>query len=126
MKFLIVDDSAVMRKMIIKALTEVDFPGSSFTEATDGDDAVAQFQPQAFDVALVDWNMPKMLGIDCVRELRARDKKITILMVTTEVGITNVQQAKKQDVDGYVGKPFDSKTLTAKIKRAIEDSRWRR
>ncbi len=125
MKFLVVDDSAVMRKIIIKALKE-GFENAEYTEATDGMDALDQFEPGAFDVALVDWNMPRMLGLEFVKEVREVDKKIIILMVTTETSTGSMDQAKANDIDGYVGKPFNKTTIAAEINRACADSAWRR
>ncbi len=126
MKILVIDDSMVMRKMVIKALTESQFANSIFAEAADGVDGLAKASLSAFDVALVDWNMPKMNGLECAIAMRKRCPRMTIVMVTTETGMTKVQEAKRQDIDGYVGKPFDNKSLPTKLAKAIEDAKWRR
>ena len=82
MRALVVDDSAVMRKVLIGALgraniTEVD-------QAADGLEAVSATDSQEYGLILMDWNMPNMLGIDAVKAIREKGKTMPIIMVTTE------------------------------------------
>jgi two-component system chemotaxis response regulator CheY len=127
MRILVIDDSGIMRAMIIKFLSDSEFKNADFVEAKDGVDALDKFGTGGmFDVALVDWNMPRMNGIPCVEAMRKLDQRLTIVMVTTERGSDSVQQARKADVDGYVGKPFDAELITSKLKKALSDSEWRR
>ena len=63
LKALVVDDSGVMRKMVMKALTDAKLVTFEFVEAVDGRDALTKFDPKQIDIAFVDWNMPNMTGI---------------------------------------------------------------
>jgi len=117
MKALVVDDSAVMRKVLIGALgragiTEVD-------QAADGQEAVAATQATEYNLVLMDWNMPNMLGIDAVRTIRANGKTMPIIMVTTEAEKSRVIDALKAGAQNYVIKPFEPATIVSKIQEVL-------
>jgi len=117
MRALVVDDSAVMRKVLIGALqraniTEVD-------QAGDGVEAVNAVEQHDYGVVLMDWNMPNMLGIDAVREIRAKGKKMPIIMVTTEAEKSRVVDALKAGANNYVIKPFEPATIVHKIQEVL-------
>ncbi|MBY0404474.1 MAG: response regulator, partial [Cyanobacteria bacterium] len=66
MKVLVVDDSAVMRKILIRELTSLNYQPYEICEATDGAESVQLALNNKFEAILMDWNMPAMLGIDAV------------------------------------------------------------
>lgn len=120
MRALVVDDSAVMRKVLIGALgraniTEVD-------QAADGQEAVEAANGKDYDLVLMDWNMPNMLGIDAVRAIRANGKKMPIIMVTTEAEKSRVIEALKAGAQNYVIKPFEPNTIVSKIQEVLAKS----
>ena len=92
---LVVDDSRVMRTVVMQALTKSGLAEFQFSEAEDGEDALETFAFQSIDIAFVDWNMPKMTGIEFVRKARAREKSnhIPIIMVTSERAVGKVQDS---------------------------------
>ena len=92
---LVVDDSRVMRTVVMQALTKSGLAEFLFFEAEDGEDALETFAFQSIDIAFVDWNMPKMTGIEFVRKARAREKSnhIPIIMVTSERAVGKVQDS---------------------------------
>lgn len=117
MKALVVDDSAVMRKVLIGALgragiTDVD-------QAADGQEAVAATDAKDYNLVLMDWNMPNMLGIDAVRTIRANGKTMPIIMVTTEAEKSRVIDALKAGAQNYVIKPFEPATIVSKIQEVL-------
>ena len=117
MKALVVDDSAVMRKVLIGALgragiTDVD-------QAADGQEAVDATEAKDYHLVLMDWNMPKMLGIDAIRAIRASGKTMPIIMVTTEAEKSRVIQAFKAGAQNYVIKPFEPATIVRKIQEVL-------
>lgn len=118
MKALIVDDSAVMRKVLIGALGRAGI--TDVEQAADGVEGVEATNNQEFDIVLMDWNMPNMLGIDAVRAIRAEGKTMPILMVTTEAEKSRIVEALKAGANNYIIKPFTPDTVVAKIKAAIE------
>ncbi len=114
MKVLIVDDSAVMRKVIMEALLKSDI--SNVGQAPDGHEAVKAVSEDQYDLVLMDWNMPKMSGIEAVKEIRAKGINVPIIMVTTESEKSRVLEALKNGANNYVVKPFTPELIAAKIK----------
>ncbi len=68
-RVLVADDSSTMRKIILRSLQAVGV--TEATEAGDGAEAVAAFQPGRFDLVLTDWNMPGKSGLEVTQEIRA-------------------------------------------------------
>ncbi len=118
MKFLVVDDSATMRRIVVNSLRRIGFDASC--EAADGAEALDQFD-ESIDFVITDWNMPNMGGLDFVRALRARPDgtKIPILMVTTRSVREDIVQAAQAGVNNYVVKPFTPQVLKEKIDQVL-------
>ena len=112
-RVLVADDSSTMRKIVIRSLQAVGV--TEVTEAADGTEAIAKFQPGQFDMVLTDWNMPGKSGLEVVQDIRGRDAKIPIIMVTTEAEKTRVVQAIQAGVSDYLVKPFTAETLREKL-----------
>jgi two-component system chemotaxis response regulator CheY len=117
MKVLIVDDSAVMRKVIIRELTKCGVETGAITEASDGLEGLEAASKDSFDLILMDWNMPGMLGIDVVRKLREVGVTTPIMMVTTEGEKTNVVIAIQAGANNYLVKPFSPEDFSAKFRQ---------
>jgi len=117
MKALVVDDSAVMRKVLIGALSRANI--QEVDQAADGLDAVAAVKKDQYDLILMDWNMPNLLGIDAVREIRALGSQVPIIMVTTEAERCRVIDALKAGANNYIIKPFEPTTIVAKIEEVL-------
>jgi len=114
---LVVDDSGIMRKMVMKSLKETGLANFELTEAEDGVEALKLFKPSKIDMIFVDWNMPRMNGFDFVKKIRATQKThIPIVMITTEGTMGKVQQAlDRAGVDAYIIKPFTTQVLQKKL-----------
>jgi len=116
MRALIVDDSRTMRLILKKQLVQLGF--TEILEAADGVEALKVLAGAAVpEVALIDWNMPNMSGIDlvaAVRENHAWDA-MKVVMVTTEADVVRVQRALGQGANEYVVKPFTPQMLGAKL-----------
>src|SRR4051794_36997526 len=115
MRFLIVDDSSTMRRIIINTLTKLGY--ESFVEAGNGREGLDRLGAGPVDLVITDWNMPEMNGIEFVRSLRASEqgKKVPVLMVTTNAANDDVAEALRAGVNNYVVKPFTADTLKEKI-----------
>ena len=118
MKFLVVDDSATMRRIVINSLQRIGF--TEVVEAGDGREALDQFDASVKFV-ITDWNMPNMNGIDLARSLRARDdgKAVPILMVTTRSVREDIVAAVEAGVNNYIVKPFTPQVLKEKIDQLL-------
>ena len=117
MKALVVDDSAVMRKVLIGALSRANIV--DVDQAADGAEAVAAVEKCEYGLILMDWNMPNMLGIDAVRAIRAAGKTVPVIMVTTEAEKSRVIDALKAGANNYVIKPFEPTTIVTKIQEVL-------
>lgn len=117
MKALVVDDSAVMRKVLIGALSRAQI--TDVDQASDGSEAVEAVQKAEYGLVLMDWNMPNMLGIDAVKAIRAAGFKMPIIMVTTEAEKSRVIDALKAGASNYVIKPFEPTTIVTKIQEVL-------
>lgn len=117
MKALVVDDSAVMRKVLIGALGRANI--DQVDQAADGREAVEAAKANDYGLILMDWNMPNMLGIDAVKAIREMGKTMPIIMVTTEAEKSRVIEALKAGANNYVIKPFEPATIVSKIQEVL-------
>jgi len=120
MKFLVVDDSSTMRRIIKNTLGRLGH--KDILEAEDG--AVAwkvMNENSDIDILVTDWNMPEMNGLELVQKVRAEAKyeDMPIIMVTTEGGKTEVITALKAGVNNYIVKPFTPQVLKEKLEAVL-------
>ncbi|MFA6789238.1 MAG: response regulator [Arcobacteraceae bacterium] len=123
MKVMIVDDSSTMRRIISSVVKQIGIDEDYIGLAVDGMDALGQLKSTTYDLVLTDWNMPKMNGLQLVKNLRTLPKyaNTPILMITTEGGKSEVVTALKSGVNNYIVKPFSAETLKAKLEPLIKD-----
>jgi two-component system chemotaxis response regulator CheY len=115
MKFLVIDDSRTMRRIMCNALNEIGY--EDVEEAEDGVDALRRLKENAFDFVITDWNMPNMSGLELTQTIRNHPtyQELPILMVTTRGMKEDVFAAMKARVNNYLVKPFTPKLLREKI-----------
>jgi two-component system chemotaxis response regulator CheY len=120
MRFLIVDDSSTMRRIIINTLTKLGY--KEFHEAGNGREGLEKLAAAPVDMIITDWNMPEMSGIDFIRAVRANSatKLLPVLMVTTNAAEDDIVAALKAGVNNYVVKPFTPDTIREKIQLAMK------
>ncbi|ROL56469.1 response regulator [Bacteroidetes/Chlorobi group bacterium MS-B_bin-24] len=120
MKFLVVDDSPTMRRIVINALKS--FGIEDIVEAEDGQDALSKLQTHKIDFVITDWNMPNMSGLDLTKAIRASEqwKNLPILMVTTRGLKEDIIQALQAKVNNYIVKPFTPQVLKEKITAVLK------
>src|SRR5579863_896044 len=112
---LIVDDSRAIRAMMGRIMRELKF---DVVEASNGREALDRLQQNGVpDVALVDWNMPEMNGLEFVRAVRAEPgyRQMPLMMVTTETETENVVRALAAGANDYIMKPFDKDMIAEKL-----------
>jgi two-component system chemotaxis response regulator CheY len=117
---LVVDDSRIMRNIVKNYFTEQRIP-CQYVEASDGVEALDILMKQPIDLVLLDWNMPKLSGIDFLKKVRAINKyiKLPIIMVTSESAKYNVIEALKLGATDYIIKPINGKLFAEKISKVI-------
>jgi two-component system chemotaxis response regulator CheY len=114
MRALIVDDSRFVRGYL-RGLLEG--KGIECEEAGDGQAGLDRISAGApFDLALVDWNMPIMNGLEMLKSLREKGySDIKVVMVTTEAENDFIIRALDAGADEYLMKPFDDEALDEKL-----------
>ena len=114
-RVLVADDSGTMRTIICRWLEAIGVKGA--VQAPDGRVALEQFKAGSFDLVLLDWNMPGKSGLEVVREIRALDRHVPIVMITTEAEKSRVVEAVEAGVTDYLVKPFTTEMLVNKLYR---------
>lgn len=115
-KILIVDDSAMIRMQVRRALQGAGF---ATEEATDGQDAYEKLSAKA-DVALIvcDVNMPRMSGLELLERIHAESTTdAPVLMLTTEAQPELIRQARSFGARGWLVKPFKPDLLVAAVSK---------
>jgi len=112
---LVIEDSRAMRSILAGILGDVGF---EVALAADAEEALVILEnDQDFELALVDWNLPAMSGLDLVKTIRERPTHddIKLMMVTTETQLGRVREALETGADEYIMKPFDREMLLEKL-----------
>lgn len=103
--FMIVDDSPVIRKVARRIIEGM---GYVVAEAEDGIDGLEKCDHAMPDAVMVDWDMPRMGGVEFIEQLKSRPAaaQTKVLFCTSEVNMPEMMKAKRAGADGYVIKPF--------------------
>jgi two-component system, chemotaxis family, chemotaxis protein CheY len=111
---LVVDDSAVIRKIARRILEEMHF---EIVEAADGEEALQACRRQLPDAVLLDWNMPVMDGFEFLCDLRRMPggDRPKVVFCTTENGVDHIARALEAGANEYIMKPFDKDIVAAKF-----------
>lgn len=122
MRFLVVDDSPTMRRIVINALKT--FGYTEVVEAGDGQEGFEMLNNNEIDFVITDWNMPNMSGLDLTKAIRSSDKykNVPILMVTTRGLKQDIIEALKARVNNYVVKPFTPQVLKEKMDAILKNT----
>lgn len=117
---LVVDDSAMMRKIVIKNLRDCGFD-VTVIEAGDGVEGLEKFKAGGIACVLSDWNMPNMDGLTMVKEIRKLDpqKTVPIIMITTEGSADKVKDAVLAGANNYLAKPFTADRFKEKLQKIL-------
>lgn len=119
-KFLIVDDSVTMRRIVINSLKTIGH--NDFVEAGDGREALTKLTTDdSINFVITDWNMPDVSGLELVKAIRSNPKFVSlpILMVTTRGLKEDIIDALQAKVNNYVVKPFTPQILKEKIEQIV-------
>ncbi len=120
MKILLVDDSSTMRRIQKNTLTKLGY--EDVDEAEDGAQAIQKVAMTAYDLVLMDWNMPNMTGIEALKKIKENPdtKSVPVIMVTSESEKTRIIEAIQAGAANYVVKPFQPETLQEKISAVVK------
>ena len=115
---LVVDDSKVMRDMIVACLRAI--PGASFTHASSGLEAIERLSLSPFELMVLDLNMPDIGGIEVLEFVRGQDtlRALPVLIVTTRGDDESRERVLKAGATSFLAKPFTPDSIIAAV-RAI-------
>lgn len=121
-RVLIVDDSAVMRKIVERSLRQAGINLKEVIEAGNGVEGLAAIQQGAMDLILSDINMPAMDGLEFLQSLRTLDnaKNTPVVMITTEGSESRVVEALTAGARGYIRKPFTPDQVKERVAPLLE------
>ena len=110
-QILVVDDSLLARMMLKKFVANLR-PEAQIIEGKDGKDALGKIEGKSIDVALVDYNMPGMTGIDLAKRLKDLFPGISIALITANIQDYIAKEAKNLGVD-FISKPIEQVNIEA-------------
>ncbi|MEM7129552.1 MAG: response regulator [Chloroflexota bacterium] len=115
-RILVVEDNLINQKVIVKMLTSL---GYNADVAGNGYEAVESLQRQAYDLILMDIQMPEMNGLEATRKIRQMtlDTQPQIIAVSAAALIKDQEAARQAGMDGYIVKPIASAKLVSVLKR---------
>lgn len=123
MRVLVADDSITMRRILTHMLSEM-----SVTDVltADGGDVVMELlgQHNDIDLVLMDWNMPCINGIDCLRQIRANPvtANLAVVMVSSEALKERIVEAIQAGATGYLIKPFEQERFAEVVGKILDGS----
>ena len=117
---LVVEDSPMMRQLIVLALSRL--KSLRVTEADDGVDGLRKLATGKFDIVLTDINMPIMDGLKLVKRVRTdpNHKDVPIIVITTEGSTEDRQRALELGANAYITKPIQAPQVIAKVKELLK------
>ena len=114
---MVVDDSRAVRLILSKTLRELGFDVVQAANGREALEIMSRERPE-IELALVDWNMPEMTGLELVRSIRGNPSYngVRLMMVTTETEIEQVAAALEAGANEYMMKPFTREAIEDKLR----------
>ena len=116
MRILVVDDEELQRHSLRSILTK---KGYEVEVASSGEAALELLKNSLFHAALVDLKMPKMDGIQLLREIKELDEDAIVIMITGYATVETAVKAMRQGAYDYIPKPFEADEIDIIIRRAV-------
>ena len=115
-RILVVDDEVKMRRLLEMSLKNM---GHDVVQAADGAEAMACFDEAPFDLVMTDLNMPRMDGMQLLRNLRERGEEVPVIVLTAFGTIETAVEAMKLGAADYIIRPFEMDTVELAVTRAL-------
>lgn len=115
MKYLVVDDSKMARKMIIKNLSVLTDKQKEIIEAKDGEEAVALYKEHKPTICFMDLTMPIMDGFTAIKHIHAFDQEAKIIVISADIQELSMQKAKDNGAIGFIKKPISKESLKSML-----------
>ncbi|HEY9791079.1 MAG TPA: response regulator transcription factor [Candidatus Obscuribacterales bacterium] len=121
MRILLAEDDEILSDGISKALVHCGFAVDKVTSGADADIALGA---HAFDLAILDLGLPGMDGLEVLKRLRGRGKRLPVLILTARAGLDTRVAGLDLGADDYITKPFDLPELEARVRALIRRSNY--
>ena len=115
-KILVVDDQLGVRRLLFETFRE---DQHEVEMASNGEEAVLLLKTFKPDLIMMDMKMPGMNGIETLRQIRALDQRVGVIMMTAYGDAQNMEQAKDLGILHYLGKPFDLFDLRERVREIL-------
>src|SRR5579863_246078 len=119
MRILVVEDEAALREALQADLTAA---GHTVDVAADGEEGLYAGSEFPIDVAIIDLGLPKLSGLDLIRQLRARGKSYGVLILTARDSWQDKVEGLSAGADDYVAKPFHVAEVQARLAALLRRS----
>ncbi len=116
-RILLVDDDADIRETMVTLLTMNDY---CVTSVADGQSAIEEVKKEKFNIVITDLMMPKMTGIDVIKNLKAIDTDLQCIVITGYATVSTAVDAMKAGAYDYLMKPFNGTEVLMLLKRVME------
>jgi two-component system chemotaxis response regulator CheY len=125
LNILVVDDSDVIRAMIVRTLGLAQLPLGEVYHASNGREALSVLADNWIDLVLADINMPVMTGAEMIREMRAREEtaSVPVIVVSTEGATERIEELKREGVSAWIRKPFTPEEIRDVVGEVV--ATWR-
>ena len=115
-RVLVAEDDEGLRSVLERGLRE---SGYAVDTAGDGEQALRYLDTYEYEVAILDWRMPKLSGLEVIRRLRLKGSALPVLMLTARDAAGDRVAGLDEGADDYLVKPFDFSELLARV-RALQ------
>lgn len=119
MKLLLVEDEEELSRILVKGLRK---KGYAVDAAYDGEEALACYEINEYDLIILDLNLPKVDGLEVLKQIRAQDMEIKILILSARSRIEDRVLGLDLGANDYLIKPFDFMELEARVRTLLRIS----
>ena len=125
MKVLVVDDSRTLRRLLMRELNQIGI--TNILEAADGLEAVEKVKGEAFDLMLLDMEMPELDGLGALRVIKSTPelKYLPVIIVSAAEQFEKTVECIQIGAEDYLPKPFNPVLLRARVFSSLEKKRLR-
>ena len=117
-KILVIEDEQSLQKILEYDLSQHNY---DVTVSDDGQEGLNLIKEGSFNLAIIDWGVPSLEGIEVVRKVREFDKKIRLILLTARDNEMDIVNGLEAGANDYITKPFSPRELSARIKSLLRD-----
>ena len=122
-KLLIIEDEKLVRWSLQQKLMH---EGYDIESCATGEEGVSLVRDDSFDLVLLDIRLPGMDGVQVLREIKAMEKDVAVIMLTAEVGVARAVECVRLGAHNYLCKPFEFDEVRVALEKAREELKLRR